>query len=57
MPLICGENTGQHIIVDFVNLNPVSITIKATASYTFGRHWNIRVVQINCDSVYKGIIV
>lgn len=55
VPLLCGENAGQHIIVDFVGTNPITITVKATASYTFGRNWNIRIVQINCNSEYKGI--
>lgn len=54
VPLLCGENSGQHIIVDFIALNPITITVKATAGYTFGRNWNIRIVQINCDSRNKG---
>lgn len=55
VPLLCGENSGQHVIVDFMDKNPIVLTIKATASYTFGRHWNIRVAQIACDADQKGI--
>lgn len=54
VPTLCGENAGQHIIADFAGTNPITISIKTTSSYTFGRHWNIRVAQINCDSEYKG---
>lgn len=54
VPLLCGENAGQHIIADFSDDDPIVLTIKATGSYTFGRHWHIRVTQISCDSGYKG---
>lgn len=56
VPLLCGENSGQHLIVDFAGTNPITIAIKTTSSYTFGRHWNIRAAQINCDSEFKGKI-
>lgn len=56
VPMLCGENSGQHIIADFSDDNPIVITIKATAGYTFGRHWNVRVTQIACDSGNKGKI-
>lgn len=54
VPLLCGENAGQHLIADFSGTNPISIVIKSTASYTFGRHWNIRLSQIACDSGDRG---
>lgn len=54
VPLLCGENAGQHLIADFTGTNPISIVIKSTASYTFGRHWNIRLSQIACDSGNRG---
>lgn len=50
VPPLCGENSGQHVIVDFDGTSPITITISATASYMSGRHWNIRATQINCDS-------
>lgn len=55
VPILCGENSGQHIVVDFLGTkNPITLTIRATAAYTFGRHWHIRLTQINCDSQYRG---
>lgn len=56
VPNLCGENSGQHVVVDFDGTNPISITIAATSSFTFGRHWFIRATQINCDSSMRGII-
>lgn len=54
VPSLCGENSGQHLIVYFAGTNPINIAIKTTSSYTFGRHWNLRIAQINCDSEYRG---
>ncbi|XP_055303711.1 uncharacterized protein LOC129569165 [Sitodiplosis mosellana] len=53
VPNICGENSGQHVVVDFDGTNSISITIAATSSFTFGRHWFIRATQINCDSAMR----
>lgn len=55
VPLLCGENAGQHLIADFAGSSAINIAVKTTSSYTFGRHWNIRLAQINCDSAYRGI--
>lgn len=54
IPAVCGENAGQHLIADFSGSNPISIVIKSTSTYTFGRHWNIRLSQIACDSSDRG---
>lgn len=54
VPVLCGENSGQHVVVDFDDENPILITVAATSSYTFGRHWFIRATQYNCDSENKG---
>ena len=54
VPSICGENSGQHVVVDFVGTNSITVSVSATAAYTFGRHWNIRLTQINCDSANRG---
>lgn len=54
VPTLCGENSGQHVILDFDGTNPISITVTATSSYTFGRHWFIRATQLNCDSANRG---
>ncbi|XP_031632739.1 uncharacterized protein LOC116346692 [Contarinia nasturtii] len=53
VPNICGENSGSHVVVDFDGTNPIQITIAATSSFTFGRHWFIRATQINCDSAMR----
>lgn len=54
VPVLCGENSGQHVVVDFDGENPIFITIAATSSYTFGRHWFIRATQYNCDAINRG---
>ncbi|XP_047105568.1 uncharacterized protein LOC124774927 [Schistocerca piceifrons] len=54
VPRICGENTGQHIYVDFEAGNtPLQLSVDATTTNTFGRRWNIKVTQIECDSVNR----
>lgn len=54
VPVLCGENSGQHVVVDFDDVNPILITVAATSTYTFGRHWFIRATQYNCDSEHRG---
>lgn len=54
VPNLCGENSGQHVIVDFSGTSSITIAVVATASYTFGRHWHIKITQINCDSRLRG---
>ncbi|KAF5299667.1 hypothetical protein FQA39_LY11462 [Lamprigera yunnana] len=47
---ICGENTGQHIYLDFNNANDIIVNVFTSAAVTFGRQWNLRIAQIGCDS-------
>lgn len=54
VPVLCGENSGQHVVVEFDGTSPILITIAATSSFTFGRHWFIRATQFNCDSANRG---
>lgn len=54
VPNLCGENSGQHVVVDFDGTNAISITIATTSSFTFGRHWFIRATQLNCNSMNRG---
>ncbi|XP_026758625.2 uncharacterized protein LOC113518061 [Galleria mellonella] len=49
VPTICGDNTGQTIFVDFNGNAAITITITATASTTFARRWNMKLVQLGCD--------
>ncbi|XP_058792293.1 uncharacterized protein LOC131664866 isoform X3 [Phymastichus coffea] len=53
VPRICGENSDQHVYVDYDGLNPIAISIDASSEYSFKRRWNIRVQQIACDSATK----
>ncbi|KAJ2954414.1 hypothetical protein O0L34_g2679 [Tuta absoluta] len=49
VPTLCGDNTGQTLFVDFNANTPITITVTATLATTFGRRWNIRLVQLGCD--------
>ncbi|KAJ8666893.1 hypothetical protein QAD02_008555 [Eretmocerus hayati] len=50
VPRICGENTDQHMYVDFEGTNPISISIDTSTEYSMKRRWNMRIQQIACDS-------
>lgn len=54
VPNLCGTLSGQHVIVDFSGTSSISVAVVATASFTFGRHWHIKIMQINCDSANRG---
>ncbi|CAG9781866.1 unnamed protein product [Diatraea saccharalis] len=49
VPVICGDNTGQTIYVDFNGNAAITISIAATPATAFRRRWNIRLVQLGCD--------
>ncbi|CAG9858631.1 unnamed protein product [Phyllotreta striolata] len=48
VPVICGDNTGQHIYVDFYNSNNIILTITTSAG-DLSRIWSFLVTQIACD--------
>ncbi|KAK4873091.1 hypothetical protein RN001_015120 [Aquatica leii] len=50
---ICGENTGQHIYIDFSYAKDVVINIFTSAAVSSGRQWNLRIAQIGCDSTSR----
>lgn len=54
VPNLCGENAGQHVIVEFDGTNPIQISITASSTYTLGRHWFIRATQFNCNDQNAG---
>lgn len=54
VPVICGENTGQHIYVDFNGNASITIGISVSGSSSVSRAWNIKIAQINCNCPYKG---
>uniref|UniRef100_A0A336KGM7 CSON006753 protein n=1 Tax=Culicoides sonorensis TaxID=179676 RepID=A0A336KGM7_CULSO len=53
VPRICGENTGQHVYVDFNGDAPITVTIYTSSSFTLQRRWYLRMSQINCDGEYR----
>lgn len=57
VPNICGENTGQHVYVDFDGTNSISVSVSATPTYTFNRHFHFRLTQISCSAANRGILL
>ncbi|XP_072931070.1 uncharacterized protein [Epargyreus clarus] len=49
VPVLCGDNTGQTIFVDFNGNTAITISITATLATTFSRRWNIKLTQLGCD--------
>ncbi|CAF4746711.1 unnamed protein product [Pieris macdunnoughi] len=49
VPVLCGDNTGQTIFVDFNGNAAITITVAATLATSFGRRWNMRLTQLGCD--------
>ncbi|CAH0546078.1 unnamed protein product [Brassicogethes aeneus] len=49
VPAICGENSGQHIYVDFNGNDNIQMAISTAATALMGRNWNFKVTQIGCD--------
>ncbi|CAG9769869.1 unnamed protein product [Ceutorhynchus assimilis] len=52
VPVICGQNSGQHMYVDFNGNAPIVITIYVRSA-SFSRSWNIKVAQINCNCPWR----
>lgn len=42
------------VYVNFNGLNPITISIDTNAAYDFGRQWNLRIQQIECDAPWRG---
>lgn len=49
VPVLCGDNTGQTLFVDFNGDGAITITVTATLATAFTRRWNIRLTQLGCD--------
>ncbi|CAH1961904.1 unnamed protein product [Acanthoscelides obtectus] len=49
VPAICGENTGQHIYVDFNGDTPITISVSTSGTTSAAVAWNIKVTQIGCN--------
>ncbi|XP_065361164.1 uncharacterized protein LOC135954851 [Calliphora vicina] len=50
VPAICGDNSGQHVYVDFNGESPITISVATSASYTFNRQWQFQIAQLACAS-------
>ncbi|XP_022670185.1 uncharacterized protein LOC111254024 isoform X2 [Varroa destructor] len=53
LPILCGENSGQHMYVDVGRQsgNPVVLSVVSTGSLTHARKWRIKVSMIPCGSL------
>lgn len=49
VPVICGDNTGQTIYVDFDGDTAITIAVTASGSTSFSRRWNMKLTQLGCD--------
>lgn len=54
VPVICGENSGQHIYVDFNGDSDIQIIIDTNSGVSFARSWNLKISQIGCDCPTRG---
>merc|ERR1712223_23595 len=53
VPVICGDNTGQHIYVDIGNESGGTATLAfAFTGTSTARKWDIKVAQIPCGTTY-----
>ncbi|XP_018332641.1 uncharacterized protein LOC108742105 [Agrilus planipennis] len=50
VPVICGENSGQHLYVDFNGDNDIQIVISTTSALSQARNWFLRIAQIECNN-------
>lgn len=54
VPTLCGDNTDQHVYVDFDQEEPIVINVDTVASLPYSRRFNIKIAQIACDSIHRG---
>lgn len=54
IPIICGENSGQHIYVDFNGDSDIQIIINTNSGFSFSRSWYLKIAQIGCDCPTRG---
>lgn len=51
---LCGENSGQHVYVDFFDNQDINIIINTNTAVTMERKWTIRISQIACNCPTRG---
>lgn len=54
VPTLCGENTGQHVYVNFIGKSPIEIVFKLTGKSTAFRRWHVVLTQIPCLDLLRG---
>ncbi|XP_055528455.1 uncharacterized protein LOC129720768 [Wyeomyia smithii] len=52
VPVICGDNSGQHVYVTVNNASPITIVVATTSAVLYNRVWNLQVSMISCTSAY-----
>ncbi|XP_055534897.1 uncharacterized protein LOC129724216 [Wyeomyia smithii] len=53
VPVICGDNNGQHVYVAFNGIASIRITVSTTAATAFNRFWLMQLSMISCTSQYQ----
>ncbi|OTF79565.1 hypothetical protein BLA29_009489 [Euroglyphus maynei] len=57
LPILCGENPGQHLYIDvgsgFINSNPVVLSVVTNGAIggDLERRWRIKINMVSCDSL------
>nr|XP_046915736.1 uncharacterized protein LOC124496272 isoform X2 [Dermatophagoides farinae] len=57
LPILCGENPGQHLYIDvgsgFINSNPVVLSVVTNGAIggDLERRWRIKINMVPCDSL------
>ncbi|CAG9863007.1 unnamed protein product [Phyllotreta striolata] len=49
VPIICGENTGQHVYLMVNGVDPIQLSITISTLVSLSRSFNIKITQIACD--------
>ncbi|XP_044758514.1 uncharacterized protein LOC123316484 [Coccinella septempunctata] len=49
VPVLCGDNTGQHIYLDFNGNSSIDLITSTLDGLNIGRNWNYKVTQIACS--------
>ncbi|XP_058463037.1 uncharacterized protein LOC131437598 [Malaya genurostris] len=53
VPVICGDNNGQHVYVSFSGTSAITIRVSMTSTTSFNRLWNMQLTLISCTSQYQ----
>lgn len=57
IPIICGENSGQHIYVNFNGDSDIVIRIETSAAVSLARSWNLKIIQLGCACPTLGMLI